>query len=225
MNQLNHPTQLAPEPSGQGKEVGWFRQIVKNLRERTVRVGPGLRVSYKTDCTLIELRGATPSAAGGDQAGIKRCRIIEQFSNYLTTNEYDSAGQITDIFLRVAIPFYLRGTTYGSATPGVTVQIGGFNYVTVAGQIRCSSVGVGQGYVVKQFFPPYLVGKDIYAIQPIGGTDVTGSVAGQSFNVDWMDANVDGRRLDTLQVELPMCRLEGGVVVQRHVTVEGGPIY
>ena len=60
---MKHPTELAREPSGNAKEVSWFRTILKNLRERSVKVGPGLRVSYRVDGTLIELAGREASAS------------------------------------------------------------------------------------------------------------------------------------------------------------------
>ncbi len=62
---MNPITQLPPEPSGDAKETQWFRQLTRCLRERTVKVGPGLRVSYRSDGTLIEL----PPQRAVEQAG------------------------------------------------------------------------------------------------------------------------------------------------------------
>lgn len=224
MNQGNPPTSLAPEPGGQGKEVGWFRQIVKNLRERTVRVGPGLRVSYKSDGTLIELARMPSGGKGGDPTGCKRCKITSitptgtNSANYLTTQEYNPDGYtVSATVLKVAIPYFLRASTYES------LSLGGFNYVksfATGGQIRCSQTG-NAGYVVKSFFPPYAVGQDIYAIQPIGKTDVTVD----DILLEWVDANVEGRRLDTAQIDLNYCVDVGGTIVRKKVTVEGGPVF
>lgn len=221
MNQGEHPTKLAPEPSGTGKEVGWFKQIIRNLRERTIRGGPGIRVSYRTDCTLLELE-KIQQASGGSGSLIKRCQITSvtptgsNSKNYLTTREYNSDGYtLSTNVLLVAIPYFLRASTYEAQT------IGNFIYTTVGGQIRCRQSGApASAYIVETFFPPYIVGQDVYAMQPVGKTDVT---------VDdelllWMDVQIEGRRLKPQQTQLSVCVLEGGVPTPRTITVEGGPV-
>ncbi len=66
MNPLGPPASLCPIASGNAKETAWFNQIRKNVEQRTVRVGPGLKISYKTDHTLVELAGqASGVVAGG----------------------------------------------------------------------------------------------------------------------------------------------------------------
>lgn len=229
MNQLVPPTQLAPQPSGNTKEVTWFKQVMKNIRERTVTVGPGLRCSYTTEGTRIEVAAKAARGGAGDPTGCKRCKITAILptgtnqAHYLTTKEYNVDGYtVSNTTLLVAIPYYLRADTYPNSPSRLT--LGGFSYTTVAGQIRCSNApGSDTAYVVKSFFPPYGIGQDIYAIQPIGKTDVTVD----DNLLEWIDANVEGRRLDTAQTQLSVCRLEGSpaVEVTRNVVVEGGPVF
>lgn len=60
----NPITSIPSEPAGNSKETAWFRQLLRCIRERTLKVGPGLRLSYKADGALIELVPQVVQAAG-----------------------------------------------------------------------------------------------------------------------------------------------------------------
>ena len=225
---LKLPTEL-PESGRNAALHGWLNELRDAVRSLDPVQGHNQLVHH----TAIGIARQGLESEATDETtngGMKRLRIQNIFANYLETRAFKDEGDIIDPAadaVIVAIPYYLRASSYTDVT------LGGFHYKIVNGQIRVSQGGTNAdntSYIVKTFFPTYGIGQDIYALQPQGKTDVIvprGIVPGTTdvTRLEWIDANVEGRRLETAQIELQLCRLENGVVTQRKVTVEGGPIY
>ena len=221
-----HPTPIAPAPSGTANEVAWFRQTAKNIKERGVSVGPGLRASYTTEGTLIELgKIAVESTTAAEPAQIKRALLLAYGNgSYFTAQAFDDSGSLAGDIIYVAVPIYLRASTYNAR------NVSGMPFRPLSEGWRASPANRSDAYVNITVFPQYAVGDEVYIFKPQGKTDVViprGIVpdTNSDYTVEWMDANVEGRHLETALVEVPICRIESGQVVQRHILVRGGPIY
>ena len=59
-----HPTPLAKEPGGTSRVVGWFRRILRNVKERTLIAGSGVRMDYTEDGTVVSIAQLRRAAAG-----------------------------------------------------------------------------------------------------------------------------------------------------------------
>ena len=187
-------------------------QTINALRKETERIASDLR---NATTAIAELRAKVGWKDPGGGV-VQRMVVYNIYANYLVCIPYVADGGPPSGGTKlVAIPFFLRASTYEDLTTG------GFHWVTTAGQIRRSLAASPADYTVRIFAPTYDLGQDIYAFQPAGKTDVVI----QGTRVTWMDANVEGRRLDTDQVKLTVCQFEGTVAVNRSVVVEGGPIY
>lgn len=208
-------------------ESGPFARVWKalnlvwdELRKQKARKGRGIRLHETSDGTTHSVIASEQAEEGGLES--KRCYIISttptgsNSRNYLTVKVYNEDGYtLSSEILKVAIPYFLRATTYEDQT------IGSFIYTTVNGQIRCRQSGaVATAYIAETFFPPYIVGQDIVAIKPQGKTDVTVD----DVLLEWVDINNEGRRLKPNQTQLSVCVLEGGVPTSRTITVAGGPV-
>ena len=188
MSQLQPPTQIPSEPSGSAKEVTWFRQLLRCIRERTVKVGPGLRVSYKTDGALIEMKGVEGGGASGKE--IQQYKIVSIQDDYITCQTWDGTTQGTDNVL-LAKPYRLRKTPWDGVT--VTYDFNGttysilYTYLATPG-FRTAQVTTGGNQTTENqaIIPIYQVGDIVYGSNPEGGTEtfVGSEITGLDINVD-----------------------------------------
>lgn len=202
---MRYPTPLPPEPSGNSKETTWFRQLLKAIRERSVKVGPGLRASYNVNETLIELEraqiaGGTTTTASESQ----RYYIDEVQDSYLLCRVADETGVPSGNQVKIAKPENLRVTT-GSAT-----------YVSQNARKRFIT---GNAYVAEEIDPAYDMGDFIYADEPEGKTGVT--IDGAILTL--LDENRDARHWRASYTLVSVCVNEGGTLVTRTMYVAGGP--
>ncbi len=214
----NHPTPLASEPSGDAKEVSWFAAVIKNIRQRSIRVGPGLRASYGMDGTLIEIERKASSAVVAGGGGIKRLQLWAQGINYYRTYEDDGNGNFNVVGPNVAVPFFYRASTYDLGASGANYT-GGLGFSLVGGEIRAHGANAGD-YLVKALFPSYAIGQYIYAGEVEDGTDVYATPPATD-RVTWVD--LTARTLITVPRDFSICRLEGGQPVTRVALIDGGP--
>ena len=215
------------------REEGPLKRVYRGLNDlsdyalsKTLLRGQGYLLRESRQGVSLKILFPNRSESGGGD-DLRRMVITStqatgnNLAHYLTCAPYKDDGSVDSKVFLVAIPPYLRASTYDNLT------LGGFHYFRPTsgpniGQIQCSNApGSATDYVVKSFFPPYATGQDIYALRPIGKTDV------QVDNVvlEWIDANVEGRRLDTQLTKVSVCRLENGIAVTRNIVVEGGPIF
>jgi len=224
---LNPLTQIPSEPSGTTKEVTWFRQVLRCLRERTVKVGPGLRLSYKIDGTLIELasQAAAAGASSEPSSSISRMRIVSVEGDYVTARNQVEDGTVDDNseLFYVAKPPFLRvtgingitrdGWTYAVSSPANTRTL------TAAG-----APGITAGLLmIEDLRPSYVAGDTIYATLPMGKTSVAHpTISGQKLS--WIDLNLDPRSYGHKRVMLDACVLVNGTPTQKRIVFEAGPI-
>jgi len=210
---MQPPTRLPAEPSGNAKEVGWFRTVLKNIRERTLKVGPGLRASYKVDGTYLELVGvADSSAAAPASAEIKRMQITAVASTYVVAQSYAAdETTLSGESFNVALQKYHRGSTYADLTLG-GYRFRGLSLVNISGLDDNDTLAF-------TVFPPPTAGDDIIAAKPEGKTDLV--VSGT--RLEWMDTTARWLMPELRVVNV--CRLEGGIPVTRRILVAGGAIH
>ena len=187
---MKHPTELPREPSGNAKEVSWFRILLKCVLQRSIKVGPGLRASYRVDGTLIELEGR--AASGGAGGTIQQYKVTVISDDSITCRTWDGTTDGTSDVI-VAKPYRLRKTPWNGIT--VVYDFNGTSYSIVYSYLatpgfRTAQVTVGgtQTTESQAIIPIYKVGDIIYATEPEGGTDVFVGSA-----VTWLDLNVDAR--------------------------------
>jgi len=206
----------------------WLNQLADAVRSLDPVVSHRTRTSHTSIGILRE--GLNENVEPDAATPLTRCvitEIVSVSSSYFKAAPYLADGTGADpnaTTLFVAVPFYLRPTSYNG------VIVSGTQFRPSTEGIRASPANSATAYVPMSVFPGYDIGQDVYVFEPLGKTDVTvpdGTIPNTTGvqRLTWMDANVDGRHLETGLKELEICRLEGGVVVQRHVLVRGGPIY
>ena len=226
---LNIPADL-PTTSRRNRALyEHINQLADAIRSGQSVISNNMRTSQTAIGTIHEALDGVATVA--ESVSLKRfviTEIVSVTSNYFKAREYldDGTGADPDkpeTF--IAVPFYLRPTNFDNVT------VSGARFLALSGStIRQSLAGVVNGFVPMSVFPGYNIGQDVYAFQPIGKTDVVvaaGIIPGttSAHRLEWMDANVDGRHLETGLVALDVCKIEGGVTVQRKVLVRGGAIY
>ncbi len=224
-----HPTRIPMAPSGNAREVNWFRNLLQCVLERSIRVGPGLRASHEKGGTLIELSGRMERGAA-DASPVQRFYVDFVLPNFLICRRSDDDGNpIGDPPLSaaspsaylVAKPPELREDTYNGVT---TTYLGNtFTFSYSEGQRQVSD---GARYFTEEMTPPYASGdNEIYAAKPIGKTGYTYD-DGDGFvkQLEWIDLNVSARVFKPRMTLVATCSIEGGVEVVRYMWVAGGPI-
>lgn len=213
---MKYPTKLPPEASGNSKETNWFRQLMKCIRERSLAVGPGLRISYKTDGTLIEIVGKETTAAVESVAtgAIQRFIIDEIYDKYLVCRKATEAGvAIGTQTYRIAKPLELR-------VSAISTQF--INQTT-----RKRFVGASGAYVNEEMQPPYEVGSaELYASLVEGDSSVVDPEApstNPTQKLEWLDVNVEGRHWRASYYLVSVCVNESGTLVTKQMYVAGGP--
>ncbi len=215
-----HPTPLIPDPNGVGKEVSYFKQTRKNIRERGIRVGRGLRASYGVDGTLIEVEKQAVAESGAGASNIKRLQLFAQGTNYYTTYQEGLDGNFNIQGPNVAVPFFYRTSTYdlGGIPSGYTA---GLKFKVVSGQVRL--IGSSDAdYIPKLLFPSYALGQIIYAGEVEAGTDVYATPPSTN-RVTWID--LTARTWITLPMDFSVCTLVAGQPVTKAALIDGGPIH
>lgn len=207
---MNHPTSLPPEPSGNSKETTWFRQLLKNIRERSIKVGPGLRASYKLNETLIEL--AKKEASSGTEevtSGVQRFRVDSIHDHYLTCRKSDDLGQpIGSTTYRIAKPWPLQVESEG---PTFVTQNTRRRYILTY-------------YVNEEIDPAYYVGDSrIFATMPTGKDGTIEIIDGELVPLEWIDLNNAARHWRASYTEVRVCVDEGSGPVTRRIFLAGGP--
>lgn len=192
LRRVSNPiTQIPSEPAGNAKETAWFRQLLRCIRERTVKVGPGLRKSHNTDGTLIELIPVRQEVSVSESSAIQQYKITAIADDYIEAKTWDGTT-LGDVAVQVAKPWRLRKTDWNGAT--VTYNFNGtiftiqYTYLATPGfrtAVR-PSTGVTENQAI---IPLYSVNDIIYATEPDGGTLVTVN----STALTWLDLNVDAR--------------------------------
>lgn len=210
-------------PPRKHSEDGPLRKVWKalnDLRDFAVatRPAPGRNIRLRNTSQGCIINSEATEGEPAESSGlIQRMRITNiggLSASYLLCQFYNSEGTNTEgDEIAVAVPKYLRASTY------TTLTLGGFRFDTILKVNHPANDPAD--YVVKTLFPPYEIGQDVYALQPAGKTDVvlTGT------RLEWIDANVEGRRLDTNLTLVNVCRLEAGVQVTRKILMEAGPIH
>lgn len=187
----NPITQIPSEPAGNAKETAWFRQLLRCIRERTVKVGPGLRVSYKSDGSLIELVGIQRQQTVEAGASIQQYRITAVSNDYIEGKTWDGTT-LGDVAVKIAKPFRLRKTGWDGVT--VVYNFNGtifsilYTYLATPGS-RTAFRAAGNVTENQAIIPLYSVNDIIYATEPEGGTLVTSDGTA----LTWLDLNVDAR--------------------------------
>lgn len=223
----NPITQIPSEPAGNAKETAWFRQLLRCIRERTAKVGPGLRVSYKADGTLIELDAVTKqtSSPAAPSSPTVRMRIVTVDGDYFTARRQaeDATVDDTSELFYVAKPHFLRVTILnGLVIDGWTIGI------SSPGNTRTETAGVGSGVTAglisnRRLNYPYAANDTIYATKPEGKTAVDHpTIGGQK--IEWLDTNVDARNFHTMRIMLNACVSVGGIPTAKLIVFEAGPV-
>lgn len=224
---MNPITQIPSEPAGNAKETSWFRQLLRCIRERTIKVGPGLRMSYKADGTLIELAAATRqiSTPVTESSSVTRMRIVTVDGDYFTARLQAEDGTVNDSseLFYVAKPHFLRVSVLsGLVIDGWTISISspGNARTETAG----ASSGVNAGLISsRRLNYPYAANDTIYATKPDGKTAVDHpTIGGQK--IEWLDTNVDARNFHTIRIMLNACVSVGGVPTAKLIVFEAGPV-
>ena len=187
MNQGNPPTPLPREPSGNAKEVGWFKAVLKNLRERTVRVGPGLRASYRSDGTVIELVREKVTTETAEPGVVQRFYLDVVENEWLNCRKADEDGTPIGVagqdFYRIAKPPGLR------LPSSLEMVDGDFTIVYTGSNTREVQWNQDRDLkIIERLKPPYgppanvspdlgLMDTEIYATKPVGKTGLTITVA------------------------------------------------
>ena len=218
-------TQLPAEPAGNAKETAWFRQVLRVLRELRVKTGPGLRYSYKTDCTLIELLPQRRTAPAGEASPSTRMKILEIAADYLRCRTQSADGSVDDgeTLIRVAKPAFLRVTGIN----GTTRDGWSYSVVDPASErtlTAATAPGITAGkQVIEEVRPSYKANDTIYAIQPKGETSVV-DPDNSAAKLTWLDSNVDGRNWFHRRIMLDVCVLVNNLPTQKTVVFSAGPI-
>lgn len=223
---MNPITQIPSEPAGNAKETSWFRQLLRCIRERTVKAGPGLRLSYKPDGTLIELEDLQKKVTQAVPAtAATRMRIVTVDADYVTGRRQAEDGTVDNAseLLYIAKPHYLRvATLNGLVQDGWTISIAS------PGNSRSLTSGAGAGVPVglivnQKLNYSYLVNDTIYATKPEGRTAVAHpTIAGTK--IEWLDTNVDARNFHQIRIALSACVSIGGVPTTKTIIFEAGPV-
>ena len=217
----NPITQIPSEPAGNAKETAWFRQLLRCLRERTVKTGPGLRHSYKSDGTLIELIPVIVRS-GGSAVSDTRMKIVTIEDDHLTcrTQSADGTVDAAETPIKVAKPTFCRRT----GIDGITRDGWSYSVPALAATRTLTAVavaGITNGLIVlEELEPSYKVDDTIYATQPSGQTAV--ELAGE--RLTWIDKNYDARHYRHKRIMLDACVLVNNTPTQKTIIFSAGPI-
>lgn len=222
---MNPITQIPSEPAGNAKETAWFRQLLRCIRERTIKVGPGLRLSYKTDGALIELAASKRESISTTATSIERIKIVSVEGDYVTGRSQAEDGTVdanSELFY-VAKPHFLRV----SVLNGVTID-GWTIGISSPGNTRTETATTGSGVTnglqsTRRLNYPYAVNDTIYATKPSGKTAV-GHPVNAGEKIEWLDMNVDARNFHTMRIMLNACVLVNGTPTTKVIVFEAGPI-
>ena len=179
-----HPTPLITEPGGTSRFLGWFRRLRRNVRERSIIAGNGIRLDHTSDGTRISI-GQIRRAGGGVASGDIRQAVLAE--DPLQTDDkllVRFVGETEDKL--IALPYLLRKTPFdGEERNGVE-----YTYTDQSGEIsttnRTATVPA-QNYAEAQTIIPNYVEGDTIFCQYVGGSG-TGVVG-----VDYIDMNLDAR--------------------------------
>lgn len=192
MNQGTHPTPLPREPGGDSKETSWFRKLLRCVRERGVKVGPGLRASYTTEHTLIELereRGSSKAEAG----------VVQRFYLDGAENEWLNCRKCAEDGTPIGdagVDFYRIAKPPGLRLPASlqAVEDAGFTiYYINSNRREIRSDSDADLLIVETLRVPYTQGDtEIYGTMPVGKTGLTinltpGGEQQTPYQLEWIE--------------------------------------
>lgn len=210
---MNWPDELRDN----SRASGWLNKLLRASKAAALVSVVGGRLAESTHGTTLAIDAG--GGGGGASSSVERFTILSTGADFVNCRNYSTGANVT-----VSKPYPLRVSSFFGLTIGPWKYSGTdaartLTYVGTAipGSFRPLSLSTVADSIREEVDRPYVVGQEIYAMEPTGGTGVTGAT--------WLDLNIEARRWRAVRTQIEVCKIVNGVQKQYRMIVDGGPPY